>query len=1610
MKRKILSVAFVNAALLLAGPLEVEAKDQEVEIKYIGDYKGQRAKPGLYSIKKGIDMERQPLGYVVDAGQSITVTNNGVKPITINFFNQYNADTMRWGDDFIIKVGETKTYTNDRNNPLVPVILTPINAEDPDGTFTVTVADSEKFDTIARYSIGNMTGESKYKTEESVFSILNDDGDVYATFKFDNNSIIYTKNDGVSDTGVDYNLTLRDMHYSQISTFNKNTASKTVETNDQQLVQLSQTEFSSHVRFSDATLNDLAVENNKTMAVRLRNNLTFDDGFEFKKGVNYTLEDSNNKDIGTVSIVKNTVNVDLKGGSSNDYVEILDKDDKVLKKVSGTGIISDFELVDGAKVHTHVGNVKHIKKSEGYYPGKDYARYNFQKGDFTMTLDNEFIDVVDLDEAQFREELVGKKFAFIEFEGISFLSSDVDYFINRKYKFHSIKDTAQYYGDYLEFGDAANGIPKENYIDPKFFVREERDTGVNLMYWANQYLSAYATSWYFQNTWGMMHEIGHSYQINVNDFYEGEVTVNFTPATYGAIVNYGYEPGGNTDSQAFSTAVEGYLAGTTYASADGGTQNRSLIFIFQRYGIETLSNVHSSFMQNILLRNTSDTTKDYYVRKISEQAELNFQSYWDLMKIPTTEATKNSLFKYDLVMPLSSVVPLDVAKDNFEQIGLPYYSAFASQDEIDKLNLNGKTTINFDERLIGSKYYVYDNDFKVIKSEEITSTSMIIDDLPVSYYYLSTDYEENDSYTAKTYFLNSARQELEYSISVIDSPEYFAIKAGGLGNGVFAELHATGNQLVWWYNNGMKPHTYFSGREYFGFEVKRGDEVLSSRSFIGDQAYTYADNHETITLQEGDILTLRHQEGWRLNTYIAGQAANTYGQVNNMQYIFTNGSLKPIINGEPNNDQYYDIHEASYSNLVESNPEMAEIFGWYSREKVPTNNTKVNITLDASADGSFVYAYDTSGNQVDKAEVKAGKATLSVPRGTYSFTSDYLDDSYYYVAEDYKVNPTTNTNITLEKENVFENKYEYNLVYNESDLQLSVDKEKIILTAADSSLLEGLTIDVKDVDGNIVKTYTVEDFIDNKLEITLAAGQSFILNSNEMLTSATLKNTISGDEIKVNDLVNPISLRNNGGQIEQLNSLHRQLYINSLGKYYQTSSLINENGGLTNTQKYVLSLYDADLKIEPTIIGVDELISNYLINKQLDLSPVSVYDVDGEPLEYKVYLIDSDGNKTEIKDGHKFTTQGQYNLEFEYQGKVGEKTTTQFGLQVSLGEAPQILIAELSQNLEQGKQYTFGSVISYLDTDSLASEVTVEISDENGKKYQLNDEINTKEFGIFKFTVKVTDAQGNSDAKELSIVVVAPEPEVTDPEVTDPEVTDPEVTDPEVTDPEVTDPEVTDPEVTDPEDPIIDTEEDIETPTDSEETDPDKETNTETGTETNTDPDKETNTETDTETEKEADTDPDKETNTETDKETGTETDTDPDKETSAETEKEASTETDKETSAETDKETNTETDKEASTESDKEASTDTTDKSDASVVDNLKEDITIVFDNAIEFVTGDSETNEDVNDETISDTAAEDAEKDEELSETGKVYSVIAVGACLIAATSLLIFRKKIK
>lgn len=421
-----------------------------------------------------------------------------------------------------------------------------------------------------------------------------------------------------------------------------------------------------------------------------------------------------------------------------------------------------------------------------------------------------------------------------------------------------------------------------------------------------------------------------------------------------------------------------------------------------------------------------------------------------------------------LVAHLAQVVPGNKLNEAIQQLTqtnrLSSVLSLVTNQELSRLNLKSNITLKFtDEKLFdGVKLRILDGD-KVYKEINLNQGPVVLNDMPNGVYAL--ELETPTGYIQKPYLfvrengtitipLNSYLKEateavnqlFEDSSDTIIKPTIMqkdideakkkvtALPENTQKQQLLQKLDAAFNQLQEFTFKGLgdwtfatfdvahnvatlrtiagQPHSGFGDHHYAGITIKRGNEVIFEKEYLGNQNYSAADN--TIQLQDGDRVTITHEESDRLMVnHPTLKPANT----STYYYVVQNGQLV-IDNVTPALNTVNQLFENNGSTIIKST---------VMQKDINEAKKRVEALPDSSQKQQLLEKLASAFNQLQEITLQGlgdwTFSTLDVVNGIATIRTNPGEPQPYFGAHYASINIKRNKDTVFEKEYVGKQNY-----------------------------------------------------------------------------------------------------------------------------------------------------------------------------------------------------------------------------------------------------------------------------------------------------------------------------------------------------------------------------------------------------------------------------------------------------------------------------------------------------------------------------------------------------------------------------------------------------------
>ncbi|MBP2097744.1 putative mucin/carbohydrate-binding domain-containing protein [Enterococcus rivorum] len=510
----------------------------------------------------------------------------------------------------------------------------------------------------------------------------------------------------------------------------------------------------------------------------------------------------------------------------------------------------------------------------------------------------------------------------------------------------SLDDLIETYKEIFAFFDQMAGFDNSSKTNQngknRYFLKAD-NSGAGGAYYGENWTANSESSvdmWLTKDHWGVLHEIGHGYQISFdgNGMYTGEVSNNIFASRY-HYNKYGkkademswlfdYNRKNIVENNLYNSMINNKL---TYDAVNLREKLILLTLLNQKAGEKAFTKMYQGYREAANQPNFNSSNyplpnllNQYY----SENAQLDFSPVlegWGLTLDPL-QMEKNRLRGYSPVASLANVVPQNklpearrlidptiVVTSNFEMV---------KNSDIQPLGLKGDLEVKVNAQDINElkdvKVRLMDG-HKIIQEQSIQSNTLTFKNIPNGIYSIAFTGEPMKHYSTNQHYVyikeSKNKQEVTLNKLAISKLADQRINFLGLGDNNFGELSTNINQGIATVKiTDESPHSYFSGETYVNVKIKNSNGTIKFEKTIqGTKAIKKTDN---ISIKIGDIIEIYHVEARsRLvsNEKIVDSNRNT-----NYWTVTKNGLKNTTLNNNPEQDLLNKI-EAS-ATILSSDP------------------------------------------------------------------------------------------------------------------------------------------------------------------------------------------------------------------------------------------------------------------------------------------------------------------------------------------------------------------------------------------------------------------------------------------------------------------------------------------------------------------------------------------------------------------------------------------------------------------------------------------------------------------------------------------------------------------
>ncbi|XZM35145.1 putative mucin/carbohydrate-binding domain-containing protein (plasmid) [Clostridium perfringens] len=630
-----------------------------------------------------------------------------------------------------------------------------------------------------------------------------------------------------------------------------------------------------------------------------------------------------------------------------------------------------------------------------------------------------------MNESEFFKEWddLDSNFAFIENDRVQMLIPKVDKKSLRNMNdFSSIDELFKFYDEMFNTYDRLLGLeknsdnPLHNNVDTQYFVKADKH-GAGAAYYSTNYTAQNSGSMsaYLGKGWLPLHEVGHGYEYDIKnkEIYLVDVFNNILAHTYQSTYlknDEGWLFNGNRLGRDLS--MKNVRKNGSYDSANYQDKLGMFVYLLDFIGEDKFTEFNRLYREKNStgdLKNKSAIT--IFNELLSEITGYNFREYFNSYKLKDDNniIEDENYSKYKNVFILGDIITDEtIAKKIKDEYGLKSIYSLISTEDMLKSNVNvesGNLNITFPQDTISENKVIQLKDGNTILKEipmGNNETYNLTDIKPGRYTLAIIDTQNNfDEYTTvKTVDIKSGNNNINIEslndLSPIQNILNQKIVFKGLGNKVFAELNVDlSDNTVKLKTNSGSPHSYYSA-EYARIEIlNENDEVIFSKSYIGDKNETYSE--EVVKIKPGYKINIYHDEpnggNGRLKILDSNSQELNYSLQKNNSFIITengldNGNfnlnenletlaelyaqnLKQILGDRIFDYNFYTNHRVLLKNLInklspEKKKEFIDKYGYIINAQgkihIPSEYLEVRVNSPESLLLNGVYCKDNDGN------------------------------------------------------------------------------------------------------------------------------------------------------------------------------------------------------------------------------------------------------------------------------------------------------------------------------------------------------------------------------------------------------------------------------------------------------------------------------------------------------------------------------------------------------------------------------------------------------------------------------------------------------------------------
>ena len=570
-----------------------------------------------------------------------------------------------------------------------------------------------------------------------------------------------------------------------------------------------------------------------------------------------------------------------------------------------------------------------------------------------------------MNESKFFKEWddLNSNFAFIENDRVQMLIPKVDKKSLRNMNdFSSIDELFKFYDEMFNTYDRLLGLeknsdnPLHNNVDTQYFVKADKH-GSGAAYYSTNYTAQNSGSMsaYLGKGWLPLHEVGHGYEYDIKNKGINLVDIfnNILAHTYQS--TYLKNDEGwlfNGDRLGRDLSMKSVRKSGSYDSASYQDKLGMFVYLLDFIGEDNFAEFNRLYREKNStgdLKNKSAIT--IFNELLSEITGYNFREYFSAYKLKdnTNIIEDEKYSKYKNVFILGDIITDETIakkiKDEYELKSI--YSLISTEDML-KSNVNvesGNISITLPKDIVSENKIIQLKDGEnIIREISVENNENIkLTNIKPGRYTLEvidTENKFNKYSMIKTIDVKSGDNVVNIEslndLSPIQNILNQKIVFKGLGNKVFAELNVDlSDNTVKLKTNSGQPHSYYSS-EYARIEIlNENDEIIFSKSYIGDKNENYSE--KVTPIKPGYKINIYHDESpYRLNILNSNYEELNYSLQKNNNFIITENGLD---NGNLNlNENFEKLVEIYAQNLKESLGNRVFDYDFYTNHRILLNN------------------------------------------------------------------------------------------------------------------------------------------------------------------------------------------------------------------------------------------------------------------------------------------------------------------------------------------------------------------------------------------------------------------------------------------------------------------------------------------------------------------------------------------------------------------------------------------------------------------------------------------------------------------------------------------------